>query len=147
MPAQPFRSIFCIRNAGMVAGGLLLSAPGEQAQAQNCVALAGAARAAVMDVIRRPVATDLGAPIEFKVERARLCDPFVFVVATPQRPGGRAIRWQGTPCEGDTSHLVGALLRRKGSAWAMVDYALCPSDVAWEGWPEKYGAPPVLFDE
>jgi len=104
-------------------------------------------RTRILDAVRSPVAVDLGAPIEFRVERVRQCGPFVFVLAAPQRPGGAEIRWKGTPCEGDTSHLVGALLRRKGDLWTLVDYALCPADVAWVDWPAKYKAPAVLFED
>lgn len=127
-------------------GAALLVAAGA-AVAEPCTTPVGAMRADILDVVRKPVASDLGAPIEFKVERARLCGPFVFVLATPQRPGGGEIRWKGTPCEGDTSHLVGALLQRRANAWKLLDYALCPADVAWVDWPRKYKAPVVLFEE
>ena len=117
------------------------------AHAQSCTVPQGATRANILNVVRAPVAGDLGGLIEFKVERARLCGPFAFVVATPQRPGGAEIHWKGTPCEGDTSHLVGALLRQRGGVWKLLDYALCPADVAWVDWPEKYKAPAILFEE
>ena len=115
--------------------------------AQECAMPARVDRAGMLNAMRGRVAGDLGGRIEFKVERARQCGPFAFVLATPQRPGGREIRWQGTPCEGDTSHLVGALLKHRSGSWKLVDYALCPADVAWTNWPKKYKAPSILFDE
>lgn len=136
-----------VRTTAALLGALMLSAIAPEARAQECRAPAGAARAAILDAVRTPVASDLRTAVEFRVERARLCGPWAFVLATPQKPGGGAIRWAGTPCEGDTSHLVGALLRRKSGGWAVVDYALCPSDVAWVDWPQKYNAPAVLFEE
>jgi hypothetical protein len=38
-------------------------------------------------------------------------------------------------------------MRREDATWSLIDYALCPSDVAWSDWPEKYKAPQALFDE
>ena len=121
--------------------------PLRPAHAQSCVSATGETRAAILNVMRAPVASDLRTKVEFKVERARVCGAWSFVLATPQRPGGGQMRWSGTPCEGDTSQVVGALLKRKAGGWDLVDYALCPSDVAWTDWPEKYEAPAEVFEE
>ncbi len=115
--------------------------------AEECRVPTGATRRAILDVVRTPVESRLGMALEFKVERIRLCRPWVFVLATPQRRGGVAIRWSQTPCSGDTSHLVGALVRWQDDAWRLVDYALCPSDVAWVDWPGRHSAPTILFGE
>lgn len=117
------------------------------APSQGCTTLAGAERREVLDIIRQPVARALRSNVEFVVERARVCHPFAFVLATPRRPGGGAILWTGTPCEGDTSHLVGALLRRGAGGWRLLAHALCPSDVAWADWPERFGAPETVFGD
>lgn len=119
----------------------------QAARAQDCTTPTGETRAVILDKLRPRIASDLRARVEFKVERVRTCGSWAFVLATPQRPGGREIRWSGTPCQGDTSHLVGALLRQKAGVWRLVDYALCPSDVAWADWPEKYKAPAAVFEE
>jgi len=132
---------YCVALAGA------FMAPASLAYAQGCVNATREARAAILDVVRAPVAADLRTKVEFKVERARVCGSWSFVLATPQSPGGGQIHWAGTPCEGDTSHLVGALLRIEARGWKLVDYALCPSDVAWVDWPEKYKAPAALFEE
>ena len=153
MPTQLSDTIFLERRrrrtrnliAALAAAAAVVS--GAAFAEQQCSTPSGPMRSRILDAVRAPVAIDLGAPIEFKVERARQCGPFVFVLATPQRPGGAEIHWKGTPCEGDTSHLVGALLRRKGDLWTLVNYALCPADVAWVDWPEKYKAPAILFEE
>ncbi|MFO1135318.1 MAG: hypothetical protein U1E30_09065 [Rhodoblastus sp.] len=137
------RAALCIALASVFAW----AAPLPRAHAQGCVNATGETRAAILDVVREPVAADLRTKVEFKVERARVCGAWSFVLATPQLPGGGQIRWSGTPCQGDTSHLVGALLRGKAGGWELVDYALCPSDVAWADWPEKYGAPAAIFEE
>jgi len=124
----------------------LLNASPVAAQ-DRCTTASGSERTAILDVIRAPVANDLNSTVEFVVERARICGGWAFVIATPQRKDGKTMRWSGTPCAGDTSHLVGGLVRRSADGWQLVDYALCPSDVAWYDWPQKYKAPQALFDE
>lgn len=106
----------------------------------------GAERKAILDALRPTVIEALGAPIEFVVERLTASGEWAFALVTPQRPGGAAITWAGTVCEGDVSHLIGGLLRKSGSAWSIVATALCPTDVAWATWPADYGAPADLFD-
>ncbi len=112
-----------------------------------CDRLVGEDRIAVMNALRAPVSSALRTTVEFVVQRARVCGDWAFVIARPQRPGGGAPRWAGTVCAGDTSHLAGGLMQRSGAGWTLVDHALCPSDVAWADWPEKYGAPAALFEE
>ena len=148
LESRPDRSGCCSR-AGLVLLGLLASSYfADPASAQvACFVASGRPRAAILDALREPVSKDLHTKIEFVVKRVRICSGWAFVIATPQKPGGGSIRWAGTPCQGDTSHLVGALLRERGDGWTLVDYALCPSDVAWEDWPERHRAPAALFEE
>jgi hypothetical protein len=121
-------------------------APTSSAGASSCRAASGEDRLAILDALRSPVSSDLKTVVEFAVERARICGDWAFVIATPQGKGSGAIRWTGTVCAGDTSHLAGALVRQYGAAWRLVEYALCPSDVAWADWSEKFKAPQQLFD-
>jgi hypothetical protein len=115
--------------------------------ATQCRSATGEDRAAVLSALRAPVSSDLKTAVEFAVTRARICGDWAFVIATPQHKGGGAIRWTGTVCAGDTSHLAGGLMRRHDTTWKLVEYALCPSDVAWSDWPEKFNVPQALFDE
>lgn len=117
------------------------------ASGEVCRPAVGEDRMAILGSLRTPVSSDLKTPVEFVVNRARICGNWAFVVATPQKAGGAAIAWARTVCSGDTSHLAGGLMRREGATWTLVEYALCPSDVAWSDWPEKFGAPQSLFDE
>jgi hypothetical protein len=137
------RSCALILVSWTVAHAVVLSS----LHAEECRRPAGATRRAILDVVRTPVESRFGMALEFKVERIRQCGSWAFVLATPQRRGGVGIRWSQTPCKGDTSHFVGALVRWKGEAWRLVDYALCPSDVAWADWPERHSAPTILFGE
>lgn len=114
----------------------------------SCHVPAGAERRDVLDAMRGAVERDLRQPVKFVVHAIRVCGQWAFVVAEPQQPGGKAINWQSTICSGDVSHLVGALSQMGSTgSWTLTDYALCPTDVAWENWPEKYGAPQALFGE
>lgn len=113
----------------------------------QCRPAVGDDRAAILDRLRIPVSSDLKTLVEFVVKRARICGDWAFVLATPQKKGGSAIRWAATVCAGDTSHFAGGLMRRDGTGWTLVEYALCPSDVAWSDWPDKFGAPQAVFDE
>ena len=96
--------------------------------------------------MRGPVAHDLAQSVLFMVSTIRICGQWAFVIAEPIKPGGGTIQWQSTICKGDVSHLVGALEQKDAAGgWTLKEYALCPTDVAWENWPEKYGAPQALF--
>ena len=140
-----------MRNLLLSAAAVLLlgTLPSEAAGRGDgeCHAAAGGEPAAILNALRAPVSSDPRTTVEFAVERARICGDWAFVIATPQKPGGGSIRWMGTVYEGDTSHLAGGLMRREDATWSLIDYALCPSDVAWSDWPEKYKAPQALFDE
>jgi hypothetical protein len=114
----------------------------------SCHEPRGAERGAILDAMREPVQHDLQQSVKFKVSRIRVCGQWAFTVAEPIKMGGEAIQWQHTMCKGDVSHLVGALERKDATgAWTMTEYALCPTDVAWENWPQKYGVPDALFAE
>ena len=138
------RPTSCLLAAALLLlpGAAVASEPGG-----TCAAPSKVDRAAILDAVRPPVTASLRTPVEFVVERIRVCGDWGFVVATPQKPGGGEPRWAGTVCDGDTSHLVGGLARRDNGVWRLLDYALCPSDVAWADWPTRYGAPERLFAE
>ena len=120
----------------------------EDAAGESCHVPDGAERRDVLDAMRGSVERDLRQPVIFKVNAIRVCGQWAFVVAEPLKPGGGPLLWERTICKGDVSHLVGALSQKdQAGAWQLKDYALCPTDVAWESWPEKYGAPQAVFAE
>jgi hypothetical protein len=125
-----------------------LSSSGESVAGESCYVAEGTERRAVLDAMRGTVEGDLRQPVMFKVSTIRVCGEWAFVVAEPLKPDGGPLLWERTICKGDVSHLVGALSQKDQSgAWALKEYALCPTDVAWESWPEKYGAPQAVFAE
>ncbi len=112
-----------------------------------CGDATGVDRAAMLDALRTPVSASLRTKVDFKVERIRVCGDWAFILTTPQLPSGGEPIWAGTVCGGDTSHLAGGLVRREDGQWRLLEYALCPGDVAWAEWPERYGTPAGIFDE
>ena len=108
-------------------------------------------RAAILDAARAPAERDLGKPVQFVVKQLEVLDAWAFVHARMQSPGGQAIDYAGTPYaeaaeHGLKSSSYAALLQRHGASWTAVTYSLGPTDVAWLGWAEQYGAPQALFE-
>ena len=109
-----------------------------------------ALRAALLDAARAPVAQALGKPILFKVRQLRTAGRWAFLLADMEERGGAPLSYAGTPQaeaaeQGMMSRVYAALLRKDGAVWTVVDHAIGPTDVAWEGWGAKYGAPHALF--
>ena len=115
------------------------------APAPTAEAAPASQRKAILDALRVPIERDLKQPVIFAVQKYAVIGDWAFVMATPKRPDGGEIAWARTVCRGDVSHLVGGLMKREDGRWIVRDFALCPTDVAWDGWPEQYGAPRALF--
>jgi hypothetical protein len=112
--------------------------------------ISGAERVAILDTARQPVVRQLGKPVKFLVRTLNRDGDWAFLVATMQDAQGRPITYAGTPlasaeAEGMISRDYVALLQRSGGRWRVVDQAVGPTDVAWEGWAVRYGAPAGLF--
>ncbi len=110
-----------------------------------------AERGAVMDGIRGPIVAELGQPVIFKVDLLRVREGWAFLKAQPRRPDGGAIDYRKTKfreavAEGMFDGGVQALLKRAGTRWESVDWALGATDVPYGDWWKKYGAPRAIFD-
>lgn len=86
----------------------------------------------------------------FRVRQIRADGRWAFVLADMQDKGGRPVDYAGTPraeaaAQGMVSRAFAALLRHDGDRWIVIESAIGPTDVAWEGWPSRYGAPPDVF--
>ncbi len=113
-------------------------------------AIAPADRAAILDAARRPVAEELGRPPLFVVKTLRRDGDWAFLFADMQAAGGKPFDYAGTKKaeaarRGLVSHAYAALLRRQNGRWHVAEAAIGPTDVAWEGWAAKHGAPPSVF--
>lgn len=109
-----------------------------------------ATRKAILDTARVPVAAKLGKPVVFRVAHLGVSGDWAFLRAEMQGPGGAPVDYAGTAfaeaaANGAASHTYAALLRRRGAEWQVVDEAIAPTDVAWEDWATRHGAPPTIF--
>ena len=107
-------------------------------------------RTALLDTARKPVSEALGKPVLFKVRELRATGRWAFLLADMEERGGGPVSYSGTSRaeaaqHGMVSRVYAALLRQDQDKWVVVDSAIGPTDVAWESWPAKYGAPESLF--
>lgn len=75
---------------------------------------------------------------------------WAFMTAKMQAPDGGRFSYVGTPdaeaaAHGGKSNTYDGLFRRTTRGWTRIDSAVGPTDVAWEGWAAKYGAPESIF--
>lgn len=108
-----------------------------------------AERKAILDAVRPKVESEMRGPVEFVVSSLRVSDGWAFAQLQPQRPGGVPIDPAQTSFAADIEFMDGltvwALLRGSGSTWSLIDSVTGPTDVAFEPWPDRYGAPRVIF--
>ena len=108
-------------------------------------------RAAIIDGLRQAVADEIGATLRFEVRDLRVLNGWAFADVSPINPrGGGPYDYAGTSLEeewreGLMDDGIVALLRLRDGRWRVVEMAIGPTDVAWEGWDEEFGAPPQLF--
>lgn len=107
-------------------------------------------RKVILDAVRASVERLLGIKVVFVVDRMTMFGDWAFASLHPRDEAGRRIDYRRTRIANDfdpeqDSDLVGALLRRKGAAWSVVEEALLPTDVYWEEWETKYKLPRALF--
>ena len=110
----------------------------------------GAERSAMLDAARIPVSEELGKPPVLVVKQLNRAGDWAFLFADMQQQGGAPYDYTGTPKSeaarrGLVSRSYAALLRKTDHGWRVVEAAIGPTDVAWEGWPAKYGVPRELF--
>lgn len=110
----------------------------------------GAERQVILDAARAPVAARLGRAVRFKPQRLERRGDWAFLLAAMQDERGRPLSYEGTPLAeaermGMLSKDCAILLRNRGGRWTVVDSAVGPTDVAWEDWAAKHGAPATLF--
>jgi hypothetical protein len=113
-------------------------------------AITPAERTDILDAARSPVSEALGKPVVFKVSTLNRSRDWAFLIATMEDRGGNLVDYSGTPkaaaaAEGIVSPIYAALLRQRNGRWVVVECAIGPTDVAWEPWAERYGAPNNLF--
>ena len=107
-------------------------------------------RKAILDAARAPIQKDLKQRIVFVVRHLATQDGWAFLYSELQRPDGKRIdysrtRYRDAVEAGAFDSGSGVLLRKRGGQWRVVQYALGPTDVAWDDWDRRYGAPRAIF--
>jgi len=129
---------------------LLLSATclGALAQSVHEPARGTAERAEILNTIRPLLEARVGPPVEFVVDWMRSGNGWAFVQVSPQRPGGGTIDLRQTSYAPQADYMDGivtfALLRFQYDRWNLIDFAVGPTDVFWQGDPLYAGLPPGL---
>src|SRR5205823_8619797 len=110
-----------------------------------------AERSAIMDGLRITAERQLHQKVIFVVSHLAVQGNWAFTITIPKQPNGKIVDWQKTANRdavkpghetGDAfSGEVIGLLRKRAGHWRTVDYCIGPSDVCWDGWDKKYGAP------
>lgn len=110
-----------------------------------------ALRKSIMDGLRITIEPKLHQNVVFVVSHLAVQGNWAFTITIPKQPNGKIVDWQKTAYRdsvkpghetGDAfSGEVIGLLRKRAGHWRTVDYCIGPSDVCWEGWDRKYGAP------
>jgi len=107
-------------------------------------------RKAIMDALRPSVEKELHTDVVFKVDHLKVLEGWAFLRGVPQRPDGGKIDYRKTIHReafeaGAFDDGISALLHWKDGVWSTIKYNIGATDVVWEDWPQKYGAPPQIF--
>lgn len=140
------------RRKLLAAAGLLLAAtphmlgPG-RAQTQP---VSQTERREILDAARGTAMRDLGKPVRFVVKNLNAENEWAFLYARMVDPNGAPLSYEGTPFaeaaqHGLKSDSYAALLWKSERGWDVLIHVVGPTDVAWQGWGQKFGAPNALF--
>ncbi|MGH8079587.1 MAG: hypothetical protein ACREP7_03355 [Lysobacter sp.] len=91
-----------------------------------------------------------GLALTLKVDELDRQGDWAFLRAQMRTADGRRPDWSASAyaeqaAVGSMSDTYAALFKRKDDAWTLVAETVAPGDVAWEAWPQEYGAPASLF--
>lgn len=109
-----------------------------------------AERKAIMDALRIPVERELGQRVVFVANTLKAQNGWVFLGGKAQKPNGKPIDYSRTSYNeyiemGMFDDNLFALLRKSGSSWIVVTYAIGCTDVCYESWAKEHGAPTRIF--
>lgn len=107
--------------------------------------------AAITQIARADVSAYLGGKqVTITVKDLNISGGWAFLYAGMATTDGTPL-YQGTEDEeaaahGGKSHSYAGLFQRTGGGgWQLIDSAVGPTDVAWQNWPQTYGAPASIF--
>lgn len=110
-------------------------------------------RKSILDAARPVFESEIGGAIEFVVTTLNVAGDWAFGDVKVQRPGGAPIDWPATKFAGEYAEGVfdpGGnffLARKSAGGWTLVEYAIGPTDVAWDWWRQQHGIPGELFEK
>jgi hypothetical protein len=108
-------------------------------------------RKPLLDALRPEVEKDLEQKLRFVVRVLRVEGDWAFADLQPRTPAGKEIDFSKTRhaerqregmLDDDTLY---ALLERRDGRWQVRAFVIGPTDVAWAGWTDEYGAPEAIF--
>lgn len=109
-------------------------------------------RDAMVAALTPAVSADVGQPLSFVVTSSQTQGDWGWVIAQPWTPQGAALDWSQTRYADraqagalDGGGTTYALLKRVNGAWTLTAFVVGPTDVAYNDWPQRYGAPPELL--
>ncbi len=105
---------------------------------------------AIATTVRAAVARELKQDVAIDLDVVNISGDWAFATANLVDTNGGAYRYKGTPLEeaaaaGGVSNLYAGLLKHRDGAWSVTTQAIGPTDLAWEDWPQRFGAPTSLF--
>lgn len=134
----------------LLAGAPAAAAP-IPAPAARAVGVGDPLRKMLLDALRPTVERDLGQKLVFLIDVLCVQGQWAFATLRPRTRSGKPIDFRRTRhaprvregmFDGDTTYI---LLQRRGKGWRVRAYAIGPTDVAWDSWPDDHGAPRSLF--
>jgi hypothetical protein len=108
-------------------------------------------RTTLLDAARPTFETETGGPVEFVVTTLNVLGKWAYGNVKLQRPGGAPIDWSATKyAEANAEGMFDPennlfLLSETPEGWSLVEFAVGPTDVAWEWWRDQRKLPGELF--
>jgi hypothetical protein len=120
------------------------------AQSAHTPEKGSAERAAILNALRVPVEKALKQKIVFAANDFRVMGNWAFLSGEPQSPAGGKPNYRGTKYQkavdlGMFDDGVFALLKKTGTQWKVVTYAIGCTDVCYLDWSSRYKAPKGIF--
>ena len=119
---------------------------------QRSVPVGDPLRRTLLNTLRPSIEDELNQPVQFMVDTLKIQGDRAFYAGQVQRPDGRPIDFARAGfaeaiAEGvfDGPATYG-LMHRVGGRWTVTVFVIGPTDVAYIGWPDAYGAPASLFE-
>lgn len=136
----------------LLCAGLLMSFPAKFAYAEKTsvapveiVELGDPRRKILLNALRGVIETDLEQPLRFVVAQLRVQDSWAFAEVHPRSLANNPIDFSKTRhaerfelgmADADA---IFVLLHYDGRTWKIKDFIVCPTDVAQQGWVDRFG--------